>query len=250
MDYSQHKAAYDRDGFTIVRQLITPAELAELKANLDRYIGTVVPTLPDAAAFYEVKGKPETLKQMQHMGDHDAWFKAYQKHPAWVGLAAALIGEEAYAEQPEWFCKPAGNQLPTPPHQDNYYFNLTPPNVLTIWMAMEPVDEANGCLRYVPGSHLRGIRPHGKSNVVGFSQGITDWSAADEAKEVPIVLAPGDVAVHHGNTIHRAEINRSTRPRIAYAMVCKGVSARRDEAGYARYTANLKKQHEELGLKT
>src|SRR5688500_16466406 len=147
MSFDHYKPAFDRDGFVIVRQLLTPAELAELKANLDRYVREVVPSLPDAAAFYEVKGRPETLKQMQHMADFDPWFEAYRRHPKWLGLATALIGEEAHAEQPEWFCKPAGNLLPTPPHQDNYYFNLKPPHVLTIWMAMEPVDEANGCLR-------------------------------------------------------------------------------------------------------
>src|SRR5205814_197443 len=143
--------------FVLVRQLLAPADFADLQANLDRYIRDVVPALPDAAAFYEEKGNPATLKQMQHMADHDAWFEAYRRQPRWVALAAALIGEEAHAEQPEWFCKPPGNKLPTPPHQDNYYFNLTPPHVLTVWMALERVDEENGCLRYVRGSHAKGI---------------------------------------------------------------------------------------------
>jgi phytanoyl-CoA hydroxylase len=250
MKYEQYKSAFDRDGFVIVRQLLSADEFADLKANLDRYIREIVPTLPDADAFYEVKGRPETLKQLQFMDKNDLYFSAYRRHPRWCALAQALIGEEAHSEQPEWFCKPAGNLLPTPPHQDNYYFNLTPPHVLTIWMALEPVDEANGCLRYVLGSHKHGLRPHGRSNIVGFSQGITDWGPEDQAKEVPIILGPGDVAVHHGNTIHRAEVNRSDRPRIAYAMVFKGVSCRRDEDGYARYMVNVKKQHQELGLKT
>ena len=29
---------------------------------------------------------------------------------------------------------------PTPPHQDNHYFCLDPPNVVTIWMALDTVD--------------------------------------------------------------------------------------------------------------
>jgi phytanoyl-CoA hydroxylase len=54
---------------------------------------------------------------------------------------------------------------------------------------------------------------------------------------------------HHGETIHRADPNRSaTRHRRAFAMVFRGVSCRRDEAAFARYTAALKKQHEEMGL--
>src|SRR5262249_31933285 len=153
----------------------------------------------------------------------DPFFRDYTKHPRWVALARALVGEDAEATEPEWFNKPSGTEAPTPPHQDNYYFNLKPPNVVTLWMALDPVDEENGCLRYVAGSHRRGIRPHGRSNVLGFSQGITDYGPDDAAHEVQIHLRPGDVAAHHGETIHRAEPNRSAgRNRRAFAMVFRG----------------------------
>jgi len=250
MPYEEHQPAYDRDGFVIVRQFLAPAEFGELTANLDRYIRDVVPTLPDAHAFYDQKGRPETLKQMQHMGV-DPFFKNYTQHPKWLALAQALVGEKAEGQEPEWFDKPPGTVHFTPPHQDNYYFNLKPPNVVTIWLALDPVDEENGCLRYVAGSHRRGIRPHGRSNVLGFSQGVTDYGPDDEAREVQIHLQPGDAVCHHGETIHRADANRSkTRHRRAFAMVCKGVNCRRDEVAFARYLAAVKQQHEQMGLKT
>jgi phytanoyl-CoA hydroxylase len=106
-------------------------------------------------------------------------------------------------------------------------------------------------LRYVQGSHLEGIRPHGSSSVLGFSQGITDYSAEDEARAAKICLRPGDATVHHGNTIHRAEPNRtSNHHRRAFAMVIEGVSSKRDEEAYDRYMAALKRQHEAMGLNT
>lgn len=255
MNYEQYKAAFDRDGFVIVRHFLSSQEFAELTGNLDRYIREVVPELADSDAFYIDKSRPETLKQMQHMGRHglgcDAYFRDYKSQPRWLALARALLGEDVEAQEPEWFNKPAGTESPTPPHQDNYYFNLKPPRVVTIWLALDPVDEENGCLRYVAGSHRRGLRPHGRSNVLGFSQGITDFGPDDTAREVRIEIQPGDVAVHHGETIHRADPNRSkTRSRRAFAMVIKGQSCRRDEEGFARYLANVKAQHETMGLKT
>src|SRR5689334_16344922 len=123
MNFDSYKAAFDRDGFVIVPQLLDPPEFAELIANLDRYIREVVPTLADSHAFYVEKGRPETLKQMQHMGG-DPFFLDYRKNPKWVALTQALVGEEAEAQEPEWFDKPPGFSSPTPPHQDNYYFNL------------------------------------------------------------------------------------------------------------------------------
>lgn len=241
---------FDRDGFVVVRQLLPPAEFDDLRRNLDRYIRDVVPTLPDSDAFYIDKSRPETLKQLQHMGC-DPYFAAYTRHPTWNALAAALVGEPVEAQPAEWFNKPPASASPTPPHQDNYYFNLVPPNVVTIWMALDPVDEENGCLRYVRRSHRCGIRPHGRSNVLGFSQGVSDYSSEDEAQAVAVPLQPGDIVAHHGNTIHRADPNMSpTRHRRSFAMVFRGVSCRRDDESYARYLDGLKQQHEQLGLKT
>jgi phytanoyl-CoA hydroxylase len=250
MAFEQEKETFDRDGFVIVRQLLPTADFRELAGNLDRYVRAVVPTLPDSDAFYHDRDQPETLKQLQHMGG-DPFFADYTKHPRWSELASALLGEPAHAKPPEWFNKPPGTEHPTPPHQDNYYFNLEPPSVATIWMALDSVDDENGCLRYVAGSHVPGVRPHDETKVLGFSQGIVDYGPQDTAKEVRVHLEPGDVVAHHGNTIHRAEPNRSpTRNRRAFAMVFEGVSSRRNEESYARYMETLKSQHEELGLET
>jgi phytanoyl-CoA hydroxylase len=110
------------------------------------------------------------------------------------------------------------------------------------------VDEENGCLRYVRGSHRGGIRPHGSSKILGFSQAITDYGEADRAQEACMYLEPGDAVAHHGNTIHRADPNRSTsRHRRAFAMVYKGESCRRDEEAFARYQRSVESQHKALG---
>ena len=250
MSFELEKQSYDQRGFVIVRQLLGNADFAELRRNLDRYVREVVPTLPDTDAFYQDRSRPETLKQLQRMG-HDPFFLEYSRHPNWTALAQALVGELVNTDQPEWFNKPPGTNHVTPPHQDNYYFCLAPSNVVTIWMALDEVDAENGCLRYVDGSHQRGFRTHAKSKILGFSQGITDYTADDFTREVAVPLQPGDVVAHHGMTIHRADSNLSaTRHRRSFAMVFKGVSCQRDEAAYARYLAAAREQHQEMGLKT
>ena len=54
------------------------------------------------------------------------------------------------------FNKTAGKSGETPPHQDNHYFCLDPPNCITIWVALDPVTQETGALRYLPYSHLEG----------------------------------------------------------------------------------------------
>lgn len=246
MELAQIKRDFDRDGFVVVRSFLVGPPFAELKAQLDRYVREVVPTLPPEDAFYHDRRRPETLKQLQNMGQ-DPFFDHYRMHAAWRDLAASLIGEPVESQGAEWFNKPPGTDHPTPPHQDNYYFCLTPPNSITLWLALDCVDAENGCLRYVPGSYREGVRPHNPTRVLGFSQGISDFGAADRDREREVHLQPGDLVAHHGETIHRADPNRSAnRNRRAFAQVFHGVSCRRDEAAFARYMAALHRQHEDL----
>jgi len=250
MKLDNQQPLFERDGFVVIRQLLPQDELAKLEQNVDRYIRDVVPSLTDADAFYEDRARPDTLKQLQRMGQ-DAFFASYGRHPCWVSVAESLLGEVAIAEQPEWFNKPPGTNHVTPPHQDNYYFCLTPPSVLTIWLALDDVDAENGCLRYVAGSHQRGFRTHARSKILGFSQGISDYTADDFTREVAVTLRRGDAVAHHGMTIHRADANlSSTRRRRSFAMVFKGLSCQRDEAAFARYQDSAREQHQQMGLKT
>lgn len=248
MKSESQKHQYDEQGFVVIPGFLTAAELTELKSNLDRYIRDIVPTLPPSDAFFQDRSKPETLKQMQRMG-HDEYFRNYVHHPKWKSLAEALVGETVTVDQPEWFNKPPGTHHVTPPHQDNYYFCLSPPHVMTIWLALDPVDAENGCLRYIAGSHRNGFRNHSRSKILGFSQGMTDYSHEDFCREVAVPLQPGDAVAHHGMTVHRADANMSTtRHRRSFAIVYTGASCQRDEAAWSRYLASAREQHTELGI--
>lgn len=250
MDMRALRNDFERDGFVVIREFLQAAALKELQENLDRYIREVVPNLPDADAFYDNKNRPETLKQMQRIEKNDAFFDQYLRNPIWTSTAESLLGESVpFPTGFEWFNKPPGTNHATPPHQDNFYFCLKPPKVLTMWLALDHVDEENGCLRYIAGSHLPGLRSHNRTKTLGFSQGISDYSDADYAKEIPISAAPGDVLIHLGNTIHRADPNRSMiRHRRSFGVVMQAGSCQRDNEAFERYLQSSKSQHQELGL--
>lgn len=247
MNATNLKSEFDARGFVVVRGFLLGDELTQLQDNVARYIRDVVPTVADTDAFYEDRLRPETLKQLHRM-EQDAFFAEYLKHPLWKSLAEVLLGEPAhFPKGTEWFNKPPGTQHITPPHQDNYYFCLKPPQVLTMWLALDSADEENGCLRYLPGSHQHGVRPHSRTTTLGFSQGVDDFGDAERGREVAVPAQPGDVLIHHGNTIHRADANRSTtRHRRSFGMVFHGVSSQRDEDTFRKYLESVESQHANL----
>lgn len=158
-------------------------------------------------------------------------------------LAEHLLGRPALGKNMQYFNKPPGIGAPTPPHQDGYYWKITPMEGLTMWLALEDVDEENGCVRYVPGSHRRGFRSHGKTGTLGFSQGITDYGPADTAVEVCMNAKPGDLLVHDAYTIHRADGNHSTtRTRQALGFIYFSARAREDTTAVRDYQSNLTRE--------
>lgn len=246
MTDSHDRHQFAEDGFLIARGYLTPEEILELEANLQRYIDQIAPTVPPSDVFYEVTGRPETLKQMQLMEQYDPFFQTLKTSSRLLRTAEALLGMPVLAQQVEFFNKPAQIGKPTPPHQDGFYFCLTPSEALTLWFPLDVVNEENGCIRYVPGSHKKGIRPHNASDILGFSQGLTDWSPEDEASEVKATAAPGDLLSHHCDTIHRADPNLSLRSRRAIAIVYNAACAVRDEKALARYARSQDQQRIKL----
>lgn len=233
---------FDRDGFIALSPLFDAAKMTEINAELDRYIAQVMPGMPPEEVYFENKADRSTLKQMQKLSVYDPYFRTLMEDSVIRDLASAALGEPAVPKNLQYFNKPAGIGQPTPPHQDGYYFHLSPCKAVTGWLALESVDAENGCIHYVRGSHKAGgFRPHGRSNVLGFSQGLTDFGTDhDHAETVALPGGAGTFLMHDAHTVHWAGPNRSPdRSRRALGFVYFGESARIDEVSKAAYKARL-----------
>jgi phytanoyl-CoA hydroxylase len=111
-------------------------------------------------------------------------------------------------------------------------------------MALEPAADENWCAKYVKGSHLKGMRPHGRTKTLGFSQEITNFGTKDDmANEVSFPARPGDLLVHHSLTIHRAGGNiNMARSRKALGFIYFGESAKEDLKAKAAYQKKLQEE--------
>jgi len=230
------------DGYVALPGFLNSQEVAELRAQVRRYISDVAPTMPREEVFYEEKNDPDTLKQLQQMFAYDEYFHELAFGSRFERLAAMLLEHEVRSVNMQYFNKPPGIGKPTPAHQDGYYFMLDSHEAVTMWLALEDVDEQTGCVRYVRGSHKDGLRPHGQTETLGFSQGLKDYGPSDSEREIAFPAQPGDLLVHHALTIHRADANRSpTRSRQALGFIYYSTNATESEAKRKR-NAELKRR--------
>jgi phytanoyl-CoA hydroxylase len=239
---------FSQDGFVALPQVVSGAEFAELLAQIQRFIAEVLPGLPPEHVFYEDKEDPATLKQIQQMGQHDAWFHELFTAGCFRRIAEELLEGPVVPKNMQYFNKPPEIGRATPSHQDGYYFMLDPCEAVTMWFALDPADESNGCVHYVRSSHRDGMRPHGRTETLGFSQGIVDYPLeSDRERELAMVAQPGDLMVHHALTIHRAGANPSPRHRRALGFIYYSEHAREDVAAHQAYQEKLAREMRDAG---
>ena len=122
----------------------------------------------------------------------------------------SLLGPDLKIYLDQTLCKPPRVGSAKPPHQDSaYWVNIDPPNLVICWIALDDATEENGCMRFVPGSHMLGVIVH---------KHLEDFRVEDEdfdySKEVCVSLKAGGCSFHHSLALHRTDTNVSDEPRI------------------------------------
>ncbi|MCE9591804.1 MAG: phytanoyl-CoA dioxygenase family protein [Planctomycetes bacterium] len=132
-------------------------------------------------------------------------------------LIEQLTGAPPLLFTDQIFFKPPHHGSPKAYHQDNGYFLMHPDgHVITAWIAMDDVDEENGCLRYIDGSQLGEILPC--AAIPGREHDLTpDPALIDLSKESLAIVKKGGVVFHHSKALHCSGENRSPRWRRGYA---------------------------------
>lgn len=116
-------------------------------------------------------------------------------------------------------------------HQDRGYWTAVDrAEMITGWVALAPVTEEMGAMRFVDGSHRWGRVIEGN----GFFE--TDADAQIAAAAIPdgetwteatTDLAPGQATFHTCRTVHGSPPNRATVPRVGIAVHFISAQARR-----------------------
>lgn len=209
------KAAFDRDGFLVLRGLFSPAEAAAIRdafmaANADgpvpglSSIGEGVMDSADPLAFY-----PRMMHPHLHL-DREVGRIArdFLLDARLLPILTELFGEEPVGVQTMFYFKPAGargQEL----HQDNFYLRVKPGTCMAAWLAVDDVDAGNGGMKVVPGSHREEVAcPQKADSAVSFT---TDYVPVPQGMEaVHCEMKAGDVLFFNGSLIHGSTPNTST----------------------------------------
>jgi non-heme Fe2+,alpha-ketoglutarate-dependent halogenase len=238
-DSFAERGAYLLDGLLLRRRILSPAEAAASYDNFRRYEVSHCGGRVSGDARFKAHLMLPWLWRLVH-------------HPRLVALVAAALGTRhvacwstgahaaclcAAAEMhcitslthtlplvacaTDVFVKEPGDGALTTWHQDGTYAGMHPAEGLTAWLALTPSTSVGGAVRFLPGSHAAGQRPHvrgrgGAANMLLAGQEVAD--ACDAARSVVAELAPGEASLHHLLTVHCSSANDGSARRVGIAL--------------------------------
>jgi ectoine hydroxylase-related dioxygenase (phytanoyl-CoA dioxygenase family) len=211
-----YKAFFDEQGYVVFKNLFTPEEVASLREHFMRL--RAAGSYPGDFAGIDL-GSADPLKRYPRMIHMQRWDEASLR---WLldarlrDVLTLLLGREPYAVQTMLYFKPGGARGQAL-HQDQFYLRVQPGTCIAAWMALDPCDEANGCMRVVPGSHTWPILCPTKADT---SQSFTDVTVPlPEGQRVdPVIMDAGDVLFFNGQVVHGSFPN-TTPDRFRRALI-------------------------------
>lgn len=207
-------AAFERDGFVAVDAVTTPDEIAALRAGYDELFARTEGFAEHDRIELALDGSQPVLPQIVNP---ERYMPELVQGPAYATaqrIARQLLGDDAEPMGNHAINKPARDGAPTPWHQDEAYWDPAfDHSAISIWVPLQGVDESNGCMTFVPGSHLEPVRPH--RLIHPDAHGLRLADDHDPAGAVACPLPAGGATIHTGRTLHYAGPNQADAPRRA-----------------------------------
>ncbi|WP_369934915.1 phytanoyl-CoA dioxygenase family protein [Ruegeria sp. A3M17] len=224
---------YWEDGFLFPLTIFSEKEAAETRAELER----IEREWLDADL-------PLPLNTYKRVNAHLVMPLAARvaTDPRVLDVVEGVLGPDIMVWSAEFFIKEPHTAHTVGMHQDLTYWGMgETPDQVTVWIALSPATVESGCMDFVRGSHKNPILPHkdtySDTNLLSRGQEVAVDVA--EKDKTHIELAPGQMSLHHGLTIHGSGPNQSGDRRIGLAIRylnpnAKQLVAERDYAMLAR----------------
>lgn len=166
------------------------------------------------------------------------WLWDLVQDPRVVDPVSDILGSDILCWGSSFFAKAPGAAAHVPWHQDATYWGLSSPEALTAWIAFTPSVAENGCLRIVPGTHLRQFEHGDSGDPENMLPGREEVRVeVNEADGRDVVLRPGEMSLHHVLLIHGSRPNRSGIRRVGFAI--RYIAGHLGQSGALRGSATL-----------
>ena len=211
---NSQKQAYEKNGYLCPVRVFDAAETQKFLASYMRY-----------SEFNRARLEKLTPRERYQVFSEThfvlPWMYEMVTHPKILDAVEGVLGPNFLVWNTDWFTKTVGDKTFISWHQDGAYWKLSPPKVVTAWVALTPSQPITGCMRIVPGTHLRPKLPQRETanSDNALSRGQQIAVTVDESQAVDLALQPGEMSLHSLWIVHGSNPNQSKdTPRVGVAI--------------------------------
>jgi ectoine hydroxylase-related dioxygenase (phytanoyl-CoA dioxygenase family) len=214
---------YWEDGFIAVENVLTEAEITELRRVTDEFVEKSRRVTEHTDVFDLEPGhtpeRPRLRRLKAPASQHPVYDRA-MRHDGILDRVAQLIGNSIRTNGDKLNMKSPGYGSPVEWHQDFAFYPHTNDDLLAVGIALDDMTLDNGCLLFIPGSHRGPILDHHQNGV--FVGAVTD-PRFDGSGAVPVTVKSGGITIHHCRAVHGSASNTSGKPRrLLLFQYCAG----------------------------
>ena len=219
---------YRKHGYVVPEYSLPSQQLEQLRDALDVVLAANPDVRPEKLVSVHLSGQGG-----EGVAGHDA-FLNIAHDPNLLDAVEAVLGPDIILWGCHAFCKPGGDGLEVPWHQDGHYWPIRPLSTCTVWIAIDASDKDNGCLRVLPDSHKQQTL---FEHVVDQREDVTLTNRIapemmDGYTPVDVELMPGQMSLHDVYMVHGSNVNRSPRRRAGLAIRYMSASSLFDRSMY------------------
>lgn len=208
-------AFYEEQGYLVVPDVLAEPELDLMREELDGLVERACEiTENDDVYDLEDSHSAEAPKVRRIKDPHAVMpsVAALLNHRVMLEVLTTLLGSGVRFQTSKLNMKVAHDGSAVEWHQDWAFYPHTNDDLLAVGVFLDDVDEANGPLCVLPGSHRDVIYDH---HADGCFSGAIDpvRNTLDVSTAVPLVGSAGSMTFHHVRAVHGSAPNRSDRSR-------------------------------------
>ncbi|ETA51912.1 phytanoyl-CoA dioxygenase family protein [Ponticoccus alexandrii] len=209
------KDFYAQNGYLKVEGAVTGELLARLQAVTNRLIDASREVAENNEVYdldtgHSAEAPRLTRIKLPHKQDPVFWETLTQSGVTEV--LTDLLGPDTYINTSKLNTKAPGGGAAVEWHQDWAFYPHTNDDLLAFGLMLEDVDEANGPLKVIPGTHKGPVLSHHAGGV--FCGAVDpDDPLFEQDKAVTLTGKAGDMTIHHVRLLHGSAPNRSDRAR-------------------------------------
>lgn len=206
---------FNKNGFLVVENIIDPADARQYIEIYDRFLNGDIDAGKNRSDLGDGLGNnnaTENITQIMWPSDFVPQLLTMPYHINTKKVARQIYGDDMELDFDMLINKAPHTNTPTPWHQDAaYWINMPDKRALSFWLALDRATKDNGCMWYVPGSHLQPLRTHSSAAKTGGAI----MCEATEQEGTYVELNPGSCVIHHGGTLHYSRGNSTDSMRRA-----------------------------------